>query len=502
MSVPSRKLYAFDKSLVNDCYFDLDRFYIRTPPRDSLTKAYRTASSTDSSQYDPIDIYETGHFLHELNHYMHQIGTPVCLFNNLLCTTSLIQISHYIKSFTSLEKRQVKLPLYDHMDEYPESITSSYSLSRAITSFMYCPFKTKGMFGIKYINKIKSIQKYSADLHFITHGRVQNPFVVFVLAFNKNSRSIVRQVPIGLSGILEELASLSQDHFLLHYFPSERTRINTDAIDEDERYLKYYLLRYYTNLKFDGLKKGEFGAIFSAALYLSLVNLDPLFHKNSLSKLDLRSLHSKSEDLFSVINHPSLTFFDSLDVLKEVINQDGGIERGEKGFLSFINKACKKMDMPPIGKIYDIFSRYLSKSLVDFYRDEFAQYLFTRHYFDLGLKVMSIAKEDPYTFLFFPNEIEKKVGDDLFPFAVKGLHMHKCTPKKIRWYLFSTLMQQLLHGKRIYCSEKYHEGTNSHCENDKECSIDKVDYPYSKCEPLFKEELNYFLGDFNKLIPS
>ena len=56
--------------------------------------------------------------------------------------------------------------------------------------------------------------------------------------------------------------------------------------------------------------------------------------------------------------------------------------------------------------------------------------------------------------------------------------------------------------KRIFCFQKYLIGTNPSCENNGECSLDKEDYSYSKCDEVFINSLNKYLGDVNKLVPS
>jgi hypothetical protein len=356
--------------------------------------------------------------------------------------------------------------------------------------------------GLENTKRMKFLENYSVNLFKYSQGNLEKNIIVFLVTFKFEGKLIKQFVPIGLYSIFEGFTSLIQEHLLLHYLPAEKTYRNVDDIVQDGKRIPYYVLRYYAHQKLNGLKKGDFGAIFAGALYLSLMNLNPIFYKNIFSPIDMNENEEQTMEFLTQLNHPSQTFFKAFFTLKDIVEEQGGVAPGEKGVVDLINKACERMDMPPLDIIYEVFSNFLRQMLNEFYSLEFKEFYFVKHYFELGLEVMKVAKENPYDFIVFPTEIGEKVGEKITPFSIKGIYSTKASPEKIHWYLYFTIMEQFLHQKRIFCHDKYVSGTNKHCKNDTECTVDKIDYPYSKCEKAFLDLLKYFLGDFRNLVPS
>ena len=502
MEAPSNKLYSFDDNVINACYFDYRKFYIQTPPYSFFKEFYKEVSSSISASCNPSEILQSGHFFHEFSHYMHLIGTPVCIFDNLLSIISQIRISRYVKSLASSNINKICLPFYKYINENPEFLKSDYLLFRGVTSYLYCFYDQSNMPGLENTKRMKFLDNYSANLFRYTQATLQKSFIAFRVTFEVEGKITKKLIPIGLYSILEGFASLIQEHLLLRYLPAEKIYRNVDDIVQDGKRIPYYVLRYYAHQKLNGLKKGDFGAIFAGALYLSLMNLNPIFYKNTFSPIDMKEFEEQTVEFLTQLSHPSQTFFNAFFTLKDIVEEQGGVAPGEKGVIDLINKACERMDMPPLDSIYEVFSNFLRKMLNEFYSLEFKEFYFAKHYFELGLEVMKVAKENPYDFMVFPTGVAEKVGEKITPFAIKGIYSTKASPEKIRWYLFFNIMEQFLHKKRIFCHDKYVSGTNKHCRNDKECTVDKIDYPYSKCEKTFLDLLKDFLGDFSKLVPS
>ena len=126
MSDISDKLYNFDEQLVNDCYFDRKKFLISIPPKDFYTQVYGKA---ENEKYDLVEIYTGNHLIHEYHHYLCQLATPICFFDNIFYFSSLIRISYFIKIHALAGSDELPMPFCEHLDEYPAFITSNYVLS-------------------------------------------------------------------------------------------------------------------------------------------------------------------------------------------------------------------------------------------------------------------------------------------------------------------------------------------------------------------------------------
>ena len=167
-----------------------------------------------------------------------------------------------------------------------------------------------------------------------------------------------------------------------------------------------------------------------------------------------------------------------------------------------IGKTCERIGCRPINFLYKAFEEFLKAVIYKLFPIEISAYPFAKHYFEISLELMKNAQENLYNFIFNPSWFEQKSKIRLIPPIFQGKFTNEHDPQKNDWLLYSNIMEQFFHKKRIFCSHKILYGTNWHCKNDKECSLDRVDYPYSKCEDVFIELLNDVIGDVKKLVPS
>ena len=193
---------------------------------------------------------------------------------------------------------------------------------------------------------------------------------------------------------------------------------------------------------------------------------------------------------------------DSFFALKEIAKENGGIPISEKEIKRPIRQACERIGCRPINYLYEVFEEFLKSVVYKLFPIEIRTYPFAKHYFEIAFKVMKNARENPYDFILFPTEFAQKSKVSIIPPVFKGKFTTDYDPAKNDWLLFTNVMEQFFNKKRIFCSHKILHGTNWHCKNDSECSVDKVDYPYSKCEDVFLKLLNDVLGDVRKLVPS
>jgi hypothetical protein len=357
------------------------------------------------------------------------------------------------------------------------------------------------MCGLQYIDNFKITEEYPADMYLLTRGRLQNSFPALFVTFKKDGKVTQHYIPIGLFAILEGFSRTMQDHYLLHYFPVEKVYKNNDEIMSEPKYLPYYILRYFALSHLGGLEKGESNAILLSSFYLALHYLKPIFCKQELFRFDLEICRAETEQFLSKITHPGHIFFESFFTMKEIVEKKGGIEPGEKGIDNLIHRACAQMDIPPLDLQCDVFRECFMRILSN-YPLEFREFPFGTHFFNIALKLMRVAKDNIYDFMLFPSLVAEKVGNSINPLSIKGDYCTEASSEKTEWLIFYTIMEQFFHRKRIFCIDKFLFGKNPHCKNDGECSLDKIDYPYSKCDEVSIGVINRVVGNVKKLVPS
>jgi len=269
--------------------------------------------------------------------------------------------------------------------------------------------------------------------------------------------------------------------------------------------LPYYILWFFMLNQLDGLKINEIYTIACLSFYLSLMFVNPInqahsnifgFYGRATSELE------KTEQFLQELNHPGQSFLDVFFALKEIVSEKGGLSFKANDIKSFLNQVCERRGYREIDFLYKAFGLFLDGVVHKLMPIEFQTFPFAKHYADISLDLLDKAKDNLFDYIFFPTELAEKTKTPLIPSTFKGQYVNEVTPEKNDWLLFSNILEQFFHKKRIYCSHKILYGTNWHCKNDKECSLTRVDYPYSKCEEPFIGLLNGVLGDVNKLASS
>ena len=88
---------------------------------------------------------------------------------------------------------------------------------------------------------------------------------------------------------------------------------------------------------------------------------------------------------------------------------------------------------------------------------QFLSFPFIKYFFEISLKVVEKAEKDIITFLRNPIVYLEEQ-----PFIMVGKGIHKDSSKESVQYLdFSSIIEQLLFKKRIFCFQKYLFGSNS-----------------------------------------
>ena len=496
------KLHNFERK--RD-FFDCDRFIIKLQHDIGLDEFRNlTAEPSSNNSVDPFALSQSSTFLHEVQHYVNLVGTPLGIYDALLRFTCLTQISFYLRTFSGKGKK-LKLPFEENMDEYP-IIASTYALSTALTSYLYGDFNRSGLQGIDYITKTKLREIECDELYKATQGKVKRGSPTLVISFNKDGKKSLKYMPIGLLSILEGFARLNQDMHIKKYQRPELYEKDYLKRMGDKEYTLYYILKYYANSLLDGLELREQEIMILISFYLSLLCLRPInqwpYIVYSYFGLYEEFLNEQVEQFLSNLSHPGQTFIDALFALKEIAREKGGIPLDKEGIIHLINETGERIGCRSVKFLYERFSLFLRTVIKNGFPIGPSAHSYTNHYFEISLSLMEAAAYNPYDFILHPWELLSNLNLPMKPMVIgKEYYITDREGHKTDWFLFSYIIKQFFEKKRIFCYNKIIFGRNAQCAHDKECSLDKIDYPYSNCDKDFIEMINWVVGDVNKLSP-
>jgi hypothetical protein len=306
-------------------------------------------------------------------------------------------------------------------------------------------------------------------------------------------------MPIGLYSILEGFARLNQDRQLMQQTGAKKFVEQYLKRKENKAFTVYYLLDSYAYNILYGLELNEIFTILYLSFYFSLVCIRPInqwpydifgFYGTAKKEVD-----DKMEQFLSNLSHPGYTFLDVLFTLKDLAAEGEKISRDKKCIMHLMQKVCERIGCRPVNFLYELFGSFLEKTINNQFPIEFHDYPFAKYYLTSSLQLMKAAAKDPYVFMFYPWQILEETG--LMPMVFTGKYIINHDTSKYDWFLFSNIMDQFLHKKRIFCHDKIYFGANTDCKNNADCSVDKTDYPYSKCEDDFLKLINWAIGDPN-----
>jgi hypothetical protein len=492
------KLYSWDKEAN---LFDCDRFIINLQPEFLEFLKNEGNLKKNIENLTTVDILRISTRSHEYQHYLNIIGTPVGIYDTLIRFASLAQISFLLNLYI-YKRDKVYLPFLKHMDDDP-TISFTYKLSEALTSYLYGKPDIEDLEGIDYIDNAKLELFFCSKLFDIT--RVESTFPGFILKFKKDGEITSEYVPIGLHTILEGFSRINQDITLLGKLSFEQFWKPYENRMADGNFTAYYILQFYARNLLDGLNSLQIDTIVCLSFYFSLMCLRPInqwpfspcFCVNFKDHID-----EEAENFFSNLSHPGFTFLDAFYALKEIAKEEGGVPTDRKGVTNLIKKTCERIGCLPINFLYKEFETFLAFAIDKLCPMNFYEFPFAKHYFNISLKLMEKAKDNVYDFIFHPWTLISKTKVPITPMVFCEKYIINPGSDKLDWFHYSSIMDQFFNKKRIICPEKIFFGTNKHCKNDKDCSLDRVDYPYSKCEDNFIKDINGTIGDVTKLLPS
>jgi hypothetical protein len=496
------KLFDFEGKID---LFDQYRFYIKLSHEEMFSPdTSQTEDEGDLGKIDPLEQTKIGTFLHENQHYLNFIGTPVGIYDSMIRVACLTQISILVRAFPrSLDK--LKTPFAKNLSEYPV-FAGIYNLAEAVSSYFFCPLQNIALHSINNTNNFDLVNYECNQLYTATQKKILKKFPVLVVNTNNDGNKLPRYVPIGLQAILEGFARLNQDLYFKRVMPPDQYAKEYEERLQTEKYTLYYLLQNCATYFLQGLDSKEIETIVLLSFYFSLICIGPInqepFNRLGYWGRDGSGIDDKVEHFLSNLSHPGYTFFKTLKALKEIAKEDGGVSTNAKDIMKLLNKVCERIGCRPIGYLYQSFSLSLESIIDNFFPIELETYPFAKHYFKVSLELMKQAADNPYDFIYYPWEILNKLKSDYGALIFRGKYVMNYNQEKFDWFIFSDIMRQFFTKKRIFCPEKRIYGTNKHCKNDRECSLDKNYYPYSKCEDYFIDKINGVLGDVNKLVSS
>lgn len=494
MDSTNHKLYSLDDV---ETFFDYKRFFVKLP-QDLLPP------TKNKEKIKTEELYKLATRVHEYQHYYNIIGTPMGIYDTLVRFSCMTEITFSVRRFIR-KQQKVRLPFEQYLNEFPTA-AFVYRLSKAMTAFFYCIPKGTALEGIKYIDKMGVTEWECENLWKATGDKIRKSFPSLVLKLNKNGTTKHEYIPIGLSPILEGFSRIIQDHHILSFLPAKQYAeiLNKRMVNSD--YTPYYILFSYAYNKLNGLNFSEIEMIVALSFYLSLMFLKPISQLSDFYGFYgvclCDHLDERAVNFISSLEHPGHTFLKALFALKEIAEEKGGVPLHKKEIANLLNQTCDRMDIPPVRVLYSRFESFLNILINKIKHYGFQEYPFAKHYFEISYKFMKTAKNNLYDSIFAPGILARDKNAQLRPMIFCGDIVSNYHDDKYDWLYFTSIMDQFLHKKRIFCPDKFIWGRNSACKNDKECSFDKIDYPYSKCESDFIDMINIVLGDANKLIPS
>jgi hypothetical protein len=253
--------------------------------------------------------------------------------------------------------------------------------------------------------------------------------------------------------------------------------------------LKHFVLKEFCDSSVNPI------IILIAAFYISMMYLEPISCQSKKEHYwGLNYKTANDEEFIFNLMHPGETFLRALDSMRKVLKS---VKKPH--LIDLLDLTCKEMKIPSVKEMNRNLRIFLHKT-AEVCSLALPNYPFLKYFLEVSIDILEKTEdeEDLAIFLLRPNlnlkYIPCTISDDRI--IRKGSKDNEVLIEE------SSIIDQLLKKRRIFCSPKNFFGNNPNCKNDKECSIKKENYPYSKCEDGFLGVLEHVVGDVNKLVPS
>ena len=467
-------------------YFDLSKILIflnRPHDIDALRKGDLKKSANTLSS-----------FAHELFHNYLTLSTSFGIYEILLRTAFLIQTSATAINETKDRGTQLRLPFIKDIESFPE-LKYNYDFLKKFIKYIYPEplFKLPKGYGTQNIKRIKHRDEHFKFYDFMNQ-KTPLLYPTFILHFDINGDKKTKYLPIGLQIIQDNFCRIVQDDLLRDVQSKEEYNKDFNFRINNELFLPYYILTHVSAMEFPKPQLPYFMAL-RLASYIAMMFLEPIScHPERDFYWGLNLKTADDAEFITSLTHPGKTFLCALDALKKA-----GESIKEPDSVALMNAACEEMRIPSVKEMNDNMKAFLYR-IKGLSTTVLRNYPFLKHFIEISLEILKITEHerDLAIFLLRPSlnlkYIPSIVSDDRY--IKKGNIDNEVLVEE------SSIIEQFLLEKRIFCSPKKFFGSNPRCENDKDCSIDKVDFPYSKCENDFLGVLEHVVGDVNKLVPS